>query len=220
MALNAVKVIYETIGTQHIIKSVEGSEVPNSELQAAVDAIPGWDGYASVAAAQLTTYDKPNELLGLEAYQVASVWHVRAVVASSAYKVAERRPVLTANLRRQIEDVKWGLGIHFSASRTKSTGLWLRKTAAVIALDTVLQNDTNYEYLLADTRLDATKWLVTHDEDTWPGNLGSGVGDDPALNNNWYRTDTTGSSWTGVQITGVTVSATWHSKDLLEELVT
>ena len=219
MALDSVKVIYETVGSQNVIKAVRGSEVPDSELQAAVAAVAGWDGFATIAAAQLTTYDKRNALLGLEYYDDAGTSRVRAVVPSDAYKVAERRPVLTANLRRQIEEVQWGLGLHFSEARTRATGMWLRKTAAVIALDAVVQSDTNYGYLLADTRLDATKWLVTHDTDTWPGYLGDGIENRPALNTHWYRTDASGSSWTGVQVVGVSVSSGWHTKDLLAELI-
>ena len=219
MALDSVKVIYETVGGQHVIKAVRGSEVPDSELQAAVDAVAGWDGFATIAAAQLTTYDKQNELLGLEYYLNAGVPSVRVVVPSSMFKIAERRPILQANLRRQIEEVNWGLGVHFSETRTDNVGKWLQKTAAVIMLGTVLTDDTNYGYLLADTQLDATQWLVTHDVDTWPTYLHSNTEDATPVNTNWYRTNTNGDAWTGVQVSGISVSSTWYTKDLLAELI-
>lgn len=219
MALDSVKVIYETVGGQHVIKAVRGSEVPDSELQAAVDAVAGWDGFATIAAAQLTTYDKQNELLGLEYYLNAGVPSVRVVVPSAMFKIAERRPILQANLRRQIEEVNWGLGVHFSETRTDNVGKWLQKTAAVIMLGTVLTDDTNYGYLLADTQIDATQWMIQHDADTWPGYLHSDTEDETPVNVSWYRTIQTGDAWTGTQVAGISVSASWHTKDLLAELV-
>ena len=210
--LNSVKVIYETVGSQNIIKAVRGSEVADSELQAAVDAVAGWDGFATIAAAQLTTYDKQNELLGLEYYLNAGVPSVRVVVPSAMFKIAERRPILQANLRRQIEEVNWGLGVHFSETRTDNVGKWLRKTAAVIMLGVVLSDDTDYSYLLADTLIDATQWMIQHDEDTWPSYLDN-------ANRHWYRTVQAGDAWTGTQVAGISLAATWHTKDLLAELV-
>lgn len=214
MALNAaIKVAYETVGGQHIIKAVWGAdEISDSAVQAAVDAVAGWDGFVTVAAAQLGDYDHLNDLLGLEVYQLASVWYVRSVVASAMYKIAERRPILQANLRRQIIETDWGMGSLFSADRTTRTAQWLRKTAAVIQLGVVLSDDTDYGYLLKDTLIDMTQWLIQHDEDTWPSHLDN-------TNVAWYRTVQSGNSWTGTQVAGISVSSSWHSKDLLEELV-
>ena len=214
MALNAVKVIYETIGTQHIVKKVEGSEVPNSELQAAVDAITGWDGYASIAAAQLTTYDKPNELLGLEAYQVASVWHVRAVVASTALKVAERRPAARRLLRESVFRAGWGIMFQLQTNNRAAQGiLFLQKLLAVTAIDSVLSSDTNYSVLISELQIDIIDWVHRHAAETWPTQLG---GNDL----NWYRTDrtTNPNAWSPVQVAGVTVGTGWNSKHLIEEL--
>lgn len=213
MALNAVKVIYETIGTQHVIKKVEGSEVPNSELQAAVDAITGWDGYASIAAAQLTSYDKPNELLGLEAYQVASVWHVRSVVANNAYKVAERRPAARRLLKQQVLRPGWGILFHLENDEATNGVNFLRKLLAVITVDSVLSSDTNYAILTSELEIDIIQWVHKHSAETWAVQLG-------AEDLNWYRTDQTTdtSNWQPVQVTGVSVAAGWIDKHLLEEL--
>lgn len=219
MALSSVKVIYETVGGQHIIKAVRGSEVADSELQAAVTAVTGWDGFATIAAAQLTTYDKQNELLGLEYYLNAGVPSVRVVVESAMYKIAERRPILEANLRRQISEVDWGMGQQFSKTRADTTARWLQKTAAVIGLGVVLSDDTDYSYLLADTLIDATQWMIQHDADTWPGYLHSDTEDETPVNVSWYRTVTSGDAWTGTQVAGISVSPTWYTKDLLAELV-
>ena len=219
MALSSVKVIYETVGGQHIIKAVRGGEIPDSVIQAEVNAITGWTGFASIAAAQLTGYTKRNALLGLEYYDDAGTAKVRTVIPSALYKIADRRPILQSNLKKQIEQVNWGMGVHFNKDRTTNTGKWLQKTAAVIMLGVVLSDDSDYAYLLADTQIDAMEWLVKHDTDTWPAQLHSNTEDATPVNTNWYRTNTAGDAWTGLQVTGISVTSDWHTKDLMEELV-
>lgn len=205
-----VRVIYQTVGNTHIIKAVFKPDVTLATITALQASTEGYDGVVELARAQLTdnALNIPNDLLGMEYYLNAGVPSVRALVEDAMYKIASRQQILTANLRVQIENVRWGLGRQFSASRTDRTAAWLRKSAAVIQIGTVLANDTDYSYLLADTRLDPTQWLVRHDEDTWPAALATS-------STAWYRTS---QSWSPVQVAGVSVSAEWHTKDLIEEL--
>lgn len=206
--------VYQTVGTTHIIKAVFNKlDETLADITALQAATAGYDGVVEITSAQLTASSlrTPNDLLGWEHYDDAGVAKVRATITeTNTYKVAQRRPILMKNLREQIEQVKWGLGWQFDSARSDRTANWMRKMTAGIAVDSVISDDTNYQYLFDETHLDATKWLVMHDTDTWPTVLAQS-------NRNLYRTNP--ADWSAVQLEGVTLPSGWHAKNLLEELV-
>lgn len=208
------RVAYSTVGGVHLVRAAyKSSAYTLAEVQAFATGTPGWAGAATIAKAQLTSYDSEVELVGQEYFDDAGTAKLRTPVTTSAYKVAERRVAARGLLKTQVLQPGWGILDKLDNRRTDNAIGFFRKLLAVIALDTVLSSDTNYAILVAELRLDMIEWIHEHDRDTWTTHVGS-------TDNNWYRTDSTTNPqlWTPVQVTGVTLGSGWAGKHILQEL--
>ena len=152
MALPAMTVATNSDG-------VIGSAYDTSKVDAAFrTALNGLDWVSNVydiVAGSLTSYDNPNDLIGLHVNTHNSPHTVGVYTPSSSSIAAERRARLKNLVRIQIDEMP--LALHFIKDGGGDEAIlhgFLRKNLAAMSQDANLVDQTRHDYIEANAKVD------------------------------------------------------------------